>query len=343
MVVLWSAKSIESEWVYEEASEGRRQGKLVPVMIENVRPPAGFREIQAADLTGWDGSADFDGLRMLLSDLENLLGKRRRQRQRKRPRPSEPMPASPRRSIRSHRNTRLHATQEGRGKAAAAAVGTGCRAACGRHGSLLWFFFAAAGDALSSAPDGCQSASESRCATGDSGYPARSPRLAHKPPSSGSCPRSAGRAGDLHLPAVTQPGHSRDLKHHPKQRFNPLVQRPLCQICWRESSSARPFPKQARLDLTRSAGNENPFVPHFSSPFPVLAVSVLLLSGGCDSLKEYTASSAPSAAPPPAAAAPATPPPAQVYDQAVLSAATALLAMPNFRRPGRPPRQNTRW
>lgn len=75
MVVLWSAKSIESEWVYEEASEGRRLGKLVPVMIEAVRPPAGFREIQAADLTGWDGSPDFDGLRMLLSDLENLLGK----------------------------------------------------------------------------------------------------------------------------------------------------------------------------------------------------------------------------------------------------------------------------
>ena len=75
MVVLWSAHSIESEWVYEEASEGRRQGKLVPVMIENVRPPAGFREIQAADLTAWDGSPDFDGLRMLLADLENLLGK----------------------------------------------------------------------------------------------------------------------------------------------------------------------------------------------------------------------------------------------------------------------------
>lgn len=75
MVVLWSSKSIESEWVYEEASEGRRLGKLVPVMIEAVRPPPGFREIQAADLTGWDGSPDFDGLRMLLGDLENLLGK----------------------------------------------------------------------------------------------------------------------------------------------------------------------------------------------------------------------------------------------------------------------------
>lgn len=75
MVVLWSARSIESEWVYEEASEGRRLGKLVPVLIEAVRPPAGFREIQAADLSDWDGSREHEGLRMLLADLENLLGK----------------------------------------------------------------------------------------------------------------------------------------------------------------------------------------------------------------------------------------------------------------------------
>jgi len=75
MIVLWSARSIESEWVYEEATEGRRLGKLVPVMIEAVRPPAGFREIQAADLTNWDCSREFDGMRMLITDLENLLGK----------------------------------------------------------------------------------------------------------------------------------------------------------------------------------------------------------------------------------------------------------------------------
>lgn len=75
MVVLWSSHSIESEWVYEEATEGRRLGKLIPVMIEAVRPPAGFREIQAADLTTWDGSPEFEGARMLLADLENFLGK----------------------------------------------------------------------------------------------------------------------------------------------------------------------------------------------------------------------------------------------------------------------------
>lgn len=75
MIVLWSSRSIESEWVYEEATEGRRLGKLVPVLIEAVRPPAGFREIQAADLTNWDGSREFDGMRMLVADLENFLGK----------------------------------------------------------------------------------------------------------------------------------------------------------------------------------------------------------------------------------------------------------------------------
>jgi hypothetical protein len=75
MIVLWSAHSIESEWVCEEASEGREQDKLVPVLIEAVRPPAGFREIQAADLTHWDGTREFEGMRMLIADLENLLGK----------------------------------------------------------------------------------------------------------------------------------------------------------------------------------------------------------------------------------------------------------------------------
>ena len=75
MIVLWSSRSIESEWVYEEATEGRRLGKLVPVLIEAVRPPAGFREIQAADLTHWDGTREFDGMRMLIADLENILGK----------------------------------------------------------------------------------------------------------------------------------------------------------------------------------------------------------------------------------------------------------------------------
>ena len=75
MVVLWSRNSIESRWVSEEAEEARTRGKLVPVMIEEVNPPLGFRSIHAADLMEWDGAPNAPGLLQLISDLESLLGK----------------------------------------------------------------------------------------------------------------------------------------------------------------------------------------------------------------------------------------------------------------------------
>ena len=75
MLVLWSSNSVQSDWVCEEAAEGRQLGRLVPVLIERVRPPAGFREVQAADLIDWDGARDFPGLQRLLEDIERLIGK----------------------------------------------------------------------------------------------------------------------------------------------------------------------------------------------------------------------------------------------------------------------------
>jgi len=75
MVVLWSTDSIESDWVKEEAEEARTIRKLVPVLIDAVTPPVGFRSIQAADLTDWDGSNDAPGARQLIADLESLIGK----------------------------------------------------------------------------------------------------------------------------------------------------------------------------------------------------------------------------------------------------------------------------
>jgi adenylate cyclase len=52
VVVLWSNASLESAWVQDEAAEGRDSGRLVPAIIEEVRPPLGFRQYQAVDLTG---------------------------------------------------------------------------------------------------------------------------------------------------------------------------------------------------------------------------------------------------------------------------------------------------
>jgi len=49
IVVVWSSVSVESEWVRTEASEGLEKGNLVPISIEDVRPPLAFRRIQTID------------------------------------------------------------------------------------------------------------------------------------------------------------------------------------------------------------------------------------------------------------------------------------------------------
>ncbi len=74
MVVLWSSTSVESAWVLDEASLGKRRGILVPVRIEAVEPPLGFGEVHTADLTGWNGDTSAQDFRRLCQDLTALLG-----------------------------------------------------------------------------------------------------------------------------------------------------------------------------------------------------------------------------------------------------------------------------
>ena len=50
IVVLWSEASLQSAWVQDEAAEGRDTGRLVPIIIDQVRPPLGFRQYQSIDL-----------------------------------------------------------------------------------------------------------------------------------------------------------------------------------------------------------------------------------------------------------------------------------------------------
>ena len=75
-VALWSAHSVDSDYVLDEASEAKKLGILVPVRIEDVERPYGFGRIQTADLLDWHGSPDHNGLcEHLLPALEKLLGK----------------------------------------------------------------------------------------------------------------------------------------------------------------------------------------------------------------------------------------------------------------------------
>ena len=75
LVVLWSENSIQSPWVIEEAEEARRLNKIMfPVLLHKIDPPVGFRAIQAANLTDWNGAADAPAVELLISDLRSLLG-----------------------------------------------------------------------------------------------------------------------------------------------------------------------------------------------------------------------------------------------------------------------------
>ncbi|HLL17298.1 MAG TPA: toll/interleukin-1 receptor domain-containing protein [Rubrivivax sp.] len=69
IVVLWSAASIASEWVKNEAAFAAQRGVLVPVLIDHVKVPLEFRRKQTADLVAWDGSPSHGALEALLDAL----------------------------------------------------------------------------------------------------------------------------------------------------------------------------------------------------------------------------------------------------------------------------------
>lgn len=58
VVVLWSATSVNSHWVRDEAQRGRERECLVPLTIDGTFAPLGFRQFQLLDISGWDGKPD---------------------------------------------------------------------------------------------------------------------------------------------------------------------------------------------------------------------------------------------------------------------------------------------
>jgi len=58
VVVAWSRHSIQSHWVRDEAEYARTEGKLVPISLDGVLPPMGFRQVQSLDFSTWDGGSD---------------------------------------------------------------------------------------------------------------------------------------------------------------------------------------------------------------------------------------------------------------------------------------------
>ncbi len=74
VMVVWSRESVASSWVREEADEGLKRGVLIPVLIDDVRPPLGFGRIQAARMIEWDGAPESEPFRTLCADVTAVIG-----------------------------------------------------------------------------------------------------------------------------------------------------------------------------------------------------------------------------------------------------------------------------
>lgn len=73
-LVLWSNKSVQSEWVHEEAQRALEREVLLAARIDNVRPPLGFGQRQISDLINWDADPDAADFKALVRAICDLIG-----------------------------------------------------------------------------------------------------------------------------------------------------------------------------------------------------------------------------------------------------------------------------
>ena len=74
VVVVWSAASVGSAWVRDEAGAGRDRKRLVPVQLDATAPPLGFRQLQGIDLSGWKGRAGDPKFAGLIAAIARVAG-----------------------------------------------------------------------------------------------------------------------------------------------------------------------------------------------------------------------------------------------------------------------------
>lgn len=73
IVVLWSKYSASSRWVKEEATEAINRDIFVPVLIEDVEIPLGFKRIEAAKLIDWNNDISDSEYIILFDAISKLL------------------------------------------------------------------------------------------------------------------------------------------------------------------------------------------------------------------------------------------------------------------------------
>jgi TIR domain len=74
VVPIWCGASRDSRNVVDEADYAREHGvALLPVRIEDVKPPLGFGGLQTVDLLGWKGDPESPSVKELFSNIEHII------------------------------------------------------------------------------------------------------------------------------------------------------------------------------------------------------------------------------------------------------------------------------
>jgi len=73
VVVVWSAESVKSRWVKDEAVTAADAGKLIPICLDQAPAPMGFKQFHVLDLSAWKGSAQATEFHDLLRAVKARL------------------------------------------------------------------------------------------------------------------------------------------------------------------------------------------------------------------------------------------------------------------------------
>lgn len=94
VVVLWSANSVASDYVKEEAEYAKTNSVLVPLRIDQTGLPFGFARIHTTDLLHWHGSIQDPEWRRVVDAIESSLADRASDRSDASLPPDDPMDVS---------------------------------------------------------------------------------------------------------------------------------------------------------------------------------------------------------------------------------------------------------
>lgn len=91
-LVIWTSKSVSSNWVRAEASEAAKQDKLIPILLEEVEIPLAFRNMESALLYQWKGDETHPEFTLLLQAIRTNIQSKKDKQTIKPPTGADPKP-----------------------------------------------------------------------------------------------------------------------------------------------------------------------------------------------------------------------------------------------------------